>query len=253
MPRPWRLAESLDQLRDEVNAQFPSRSRISDGTIGDAAHASRSSDHNPWVSDGKGYGVVTAIDLTDDPDSGFDANKLVDWLVKVSHDKRIKYIIHDRKIYSSYGTTTAPAWAARPYSGPNPHTKHVHISVESSPGKFDDRSSWGVKKAFAPPEPPKPPQQTSWPKFPLPKGYYFGPRFPLSNTKSVSGYFSHAEDLKRWQRRMKERGWDIRITGRYDDSKTADVARAFQREKGLDVDGLVGADTWKAAWTTPIR
>lgn len=62
----WRLAPALVTLRDEINKRFPNRSTISDGTIGDAAHASRDSDHNPWVIDTDGVGVVTAIDITED-------------------------------------------------------------------------------------------------------------------------------------------------------------------------------------------
>lgn len=44
---PWYLAPSLAQLRAEVNARWPKRSKASDGTIGDRAHSARTSDHNP--------------------------------------------------------------------------------------------------------------------------------------------------------------------------------------------------------------
>ncbi len=254
MPRPWRLARALEQLRDEVNDRFPNRSKASDGTIGDAAHATRDSDHNPWVSDGKGFGVVTAIDLTDDPANGFDAQRLVDYLVKSSHDDRIKYVIHNRRIYSSYATSGYPAWAARPYTGDNPHTKHVHISVDSRPVDFDDTRTWGVANAFAPAKPKPAPGHAATlnaPPFPLRKGYYFGPRLPLRNFRSVSGYFSHAKDLRRWQQRMADRGWRIGVTGRYD-ALTAAVAKAFQRQVGLDQSGRIGPLTWAAAWTAPV-
>jgi len=40
----WRLARSLEPLRNEVNAAAPNRSKASDGTIGDTAHSSRASD-----------------------------------------------------------------------------------------------------------------------------------------------------------------------------------------------------------------
>ena len=70
----WRVAKSLLKLRDQINAHAPKRSKKSDGYIGDAAHASRSSDHNPWVKDGK-MGVVTAADFTHDPAGGFDAER----------------------------------------------------------------------------------------------------------------------------------------------------------------------------------
>src|SRR5688500_3284745 len=69
----WRVAKSLLTLRDEVNQAAPQRSKASDGTIGDAAHCRRQSDHNPWVRDGN-IGVVTAMDITDDPTHGCSAN-----------------------------------------------------------------------------------------------------------------------------------------------------------------------------------
>ena len=74
---------------------------------------------------------------------------------------------------------------------------------------------------------------------------------PLSNTRSVSGYYTHREDLLVWQRRMQERGWRIRPDGLYGD-ETARVARDFQNEKGLAADALVGRDTWNAAWESPV-
>lgn len=68
----WRVATCLTALRDKINALAPRRSRAADGTIGDAMHRTRSSDHNPWVEDGR-LGVVTAIDITDDPGKGCSA------------------------------------------------------------------------------------------------------------------------------------------------------------------------------------
>lgn len=50
--RGWRIAESLQQLLDQVNQMAPGRSKASDGAIGDTSHQSRRSDHNPWVTDG---------------------------------------------------------------------------------------------------------------------------------------------------------------------------------------------------------
>ena len=34
--------------------------------------------------------------------------------------------------------------------------------------------------------------------------------------------------------------------------QSKDVCTRFQREKDLSVDGVVGPDTWAAAWTTPV-
>lgn len=89
------------------------------------------------------------------------------------------------------------------------------------------------------------------PPYPLRPEQYFGPRDPLSNVNSVSGFFSHAADLQRWQERMKYRGWTITPDGRYGD-EVERVARAFQRDKSIACDGLIGQQTWALAWTADI-
>jgi hypothetical protein len=134
----WRVAHSLLHLRDQMNALHPKRSKASDGTVGDAAHASRSSDHNPWVLDGK-VGVVTALDITNDPKSGCDAQKLANALV-ASCDPRIKYVISRGRIVSA----TVSPWVWRKYFGSNQHDKHVHISVRSEKKFYDDNRDWHV-------------------------------------------------------------------------------------------------------------
>jgi N-acetyl-anhydromuramyl-L-alanine amidase AmpD len=87
------------------------------------------------------------------------------------------------------------------------------------------------------------------PAFPLRAGWYFGPQ--SGPVHSVSGYHGNREDLRRWQERMRDRGWAITTDGLYGD-QTAGVAESFQREKGLTVDRLIGAQTWAAAWTEPV-
>jgi hypothetical protein len=134
----WRAAESLLALLDQVDAQWPTRSKASDGTIGDAAHQSRDSDHNPWVRDGM-TGVVTAIDITHDPVSGCDANGIVSALVS-SRDLRIKYIIWNRRIINS----SVSPWLWRTYRGANPHTAHFHLSVSSNKALYDDTRAWDI-------------------------------------------------------------------------------------------------------------
>jgi len=128
----WRVANSLNVLLDQLNTLYPNRSKVSDGSIGDAEHAGRDSDHNPWY----GPGIVTARDFTDDPDGGLDCHKLAGWLVK-SGDKRIKYIIWNRRIWQG-------SWM--PYYGSNPHTKHLHLSVVASP-LCDNTAAWNLGEA----------------------------------------------------------------------------------------------------------
>ena len=141
----WRLAKALVTLRAEVDAAFPERSRISDGTIGNAEHAARSSDHNPWVRDGD-TGVVTAIDITHDPAHGLVAGDLAEYLreLAIAGDKRIKYVISNRRIANP--AIAGGIW--RPYSGPNAHLHHVHLSVSTERKYYDSTATWRIREDY---------------------------------------------------------------------------------------------------------
>ena len=132
----WRLAKSLEELRRQVNAKWPKRSRTHDGSIGDAKHASRHSDHNPHVKDGR-QGVVTAIDITHDTTHGPTISRLAEAL-RASRDHRIKYLICNGKICSY----TKDPWKWRRYTGTNPHDKHLHVSVRGLKSLYDNTQSW---------------------------------------------------------------------------------------------------------------
>lgn len=138
----WRNAKANLKLRDQINAKFPDRKKASDGTIGDTKHCPGSSDHCPNIVL-NGVGVVTAIDITHDPDSGCDIHKIADTLL-ASKDPRIKYIISNSRIGSSYPKGNIAAWTWRKYSGSNPHTAHAHISVQDEASRFDDDSDWVI-------------------------------------------------------------------------------------------------------------
>ena len=132
----WRVAKSLLTLRDQIDAAFPNRSKASDGTIGDANHRNRNSDHNPWY----GPGIVTAIDITHDPANGVDIDRLTDELA-ASRDPRIKYIIANGLILDSRPQYNPWRWVK--YNGPNPHTRHFHLSVMPNPS-CDDPRPWNL-------------------------------------------------------------------------------------------------------------
>lgn len=131
----WRVANSLETLRKQINAKWPNRSKASDGSIGDTKHSARKSDHNP-----NSAGVVCARDFTHDPKNGPDARKLAEALI-ASRDHRIKYIISNAQICSGPGAAH-PAWVWRPYTGSNAHRKHMHISVREPAALYDARSNW---------------------------------------------------------------------------------------------------------------
>ncbi len=121
----WKVADALEALRGQLDVMAPERSRASDGSIGDAAHATRDSDHNPWwILNGQAY--VTARDFTHDPAGGLDCQRLADGLV-ASGDQRIKYLIWNDRFWDR-----AHGW--RPYPEVNPkrtnrHDHHLHLSV----------------------------------------------------------------------------------------------------------------------------
>lgn len=53
------------------------------------------------------------------------------------------------------------------------------------------------------------------------------------------------------QKRLADRGWNVEVDGVFG-SGTDKAIRAFQAEKGLEVDGAVGPATWEALWTSPV-
>jgi len=109
----------------QATAIKPSRKKASDGLLPSAAHIKQSptSDHNT------GY----AVDLTHDPESGVDCSDIFE---KLKEDKRVNYLIFNKKIWSK----DKARLGNRPYTGSNPHTKHLHISINDGYG--DDTSPW---------------------------------------------------------------------------------------------------------------
>lgn len=146
-PKPWkvwRTAESLRQLVKQVDAMAPNRNRLMDGTIGDEIHQKTDSDHNPWVWDeSTKKGVVTALDITHDPKHKCDCGAIARSLQKAK-DARIKYIIWNGQIMSSYAIDGKDAWEWRRYGGKNAHDKHIHISVNCGKEHYDHSGNWDV-------------------------------------------------------------------------------------------------------------
>jgi hypothetical protein len=138
----WRIAHSLDVLLAQFNQACPTRSKLSDGGIGNAAHVAEgwtNSDHNPWYPLPNG-GVVTARDYTHDPAHGMDINVITDQLAAM-RDPRIKYIIANRFILDSRPNENPWRWMA--YHGVDPHINHLHLSVMDNPS-CDDMRAWNL-------------------------------------------------------------------------------------------------------------
>jgi hypothetical protein len=151
---PWRVAKCLTTLGGQWKAAHPGAANP--GFIGDAAHASRDSDHNPWVDDpASPLNVVTAGDFYHQPSIGADAGKLAEAL-KLHKDPRVKYVIWSRRIWSL--ARDAEGW--RPYAGDNPHTHHVHVSCSYVKTRYDDTRPWNLSLAAAGGPTGTPPKET---------------------------------------------------------------------------------------------
>lgn len=115
----------------EATVLWPNRRKTSDGICGDSSHASGKSDHNPDAS-----GFAHAWDLSHDPANGVDCAVLSE-LLKGKPDHRVKYIIWNRRIWNP---SISANW--RKYTGVNPHTSHMHVSIYSTSAIRNDTSKW---------------------------------------------------------------------------------------------------------------
>jgi hypothetical protein len=128
-----KLCRAGVQLREQIDDDYSSRSRRSDGWIADLRHHynNPSSDHIPVD------GIVRAIDIDSDLSAHKEeAHSLANAirLCAKRGDKRIKYVIYDGRIASP-----RLRWRWRKYTGSNPHKSHIHISFNPS---GDQDGSW---------------------------------------------------------------------------------------------------------------
>lgn len=207
----WRVARAIDTLRKQINEIAPNRSKAADGTIGDAAHAARKSDHNPNAA-----GIVCAIDITHDPARGMSAEVYANKL-RLGGDPRINYIIWNKKIANVGGQ-----W--RPNKG---HTQHFHVSLKQNPKLYDDPTPFNLGADVVLPEVTSVEAFKPTPKWPtLQKG-------------------STGAEVVKLQELLAAGGSKLTIDGIFG-SGTKTAVIAFQKAKGLGADGIVGFYTWKA-------
>lgn len=212
--KPARSVESLQVLLKQINELAPNRSKVSDGWIGDPAHAARHSDHNPEPD-----GTVDARDFTNDPNGGMDAQKLCDALV-ASRDPRISYIICNGKIIA--GRKGPRPWKPRKYTGANGHYHHIHVSVLDE-GQ-DDKTPWKIESAFkrAP-----------------------GEELTEEQVSSVMHRGSKGEFVTELQKHLNQLGYPVGVDGNFG-KLTEDQVKRFQYENGLEADGWAGPQTLDA-------
>lgn len=147
----WVADRAGTKLVSQIDILAPNRSKASDGTIGDADHAARTSAHNPEDSadataPGNPDNQVDAFDVTHDPADGCDIG--VFWeQIRASRDMRAKFAVFNRRCFSNYPHNGIPAFTWRPYSGINPHDKHGHIEIDDR--YHDQTQDWKISMALS--------------------------------------------------------------------------------------------------------
>lgn len=126
LPKGGPEAPAILRLLQQVNLLWPKRSRTYDGIMGDKAHQARKSDHNEG----------DALDITLDPQNGPDLERLTKTLLR---DRRTQYVIFRRRITNP----DIKRGTSRPYTGENPHDKHLHVSIRKA--LRNDDTEWHLE------------------------------------------------------------------------------------------------------------
>lgn len=141
--RRWTLVPCLVKLAEQIEALHPEKSPA-DGTVASKTHDANSpnSDHRPFPY--KGPGEVRALDageVTED-----DAFKIAE-AIRMSRDPRVKYVLHESRMFSSYPMGPYQSFTWRPYYGPA-HEQHMHISTEDEAD--NDVRPWAIQLGGTP-------------------------------------------------------------------------------------------------------
>lgn len=124
----WYPAPFIKHILLEANRRWPTRSRASDGIIGDATHTAQVSDHNPDPS-----GCVHAVDITHDPAHGFDAWREAQQIavrIALGKDTRIKYLVSfDGYKDVIFNPSVSMTWRQNGTTPKREHASHLHVSI----------------------------------------------------------------------------------------------------------------------------
>lgn len=217
----WRLAKSIDRLKDEIEAAYPGTTVW---TIGDKAHRGTWSDHNPNVC----CDVVCAADVKGD--AGLDLGEFVGFLIENPHPN-LRYVIFDHKIYGRWND-----FEPEDYHGSNPHEEHAHVSTGDGPDgrsteDYDSTASWHIAEIDDRPTPtPAKPSKPS-------TGTKLGDKMPTIQNGNKGARVRILQCL------LLAWGYKLALDGIFGD-KTEAAVRSFQSKYAKPVDGIVGPITW---------
>ncbi len=126
-------APALLTLQAQINQAYPLRSKVSDGIMADPRH----------IAEGKSDHIHgNAFDVTTDPQSGPNNAALA---VALLSDSRTHYTIFNGEIRNV--EIDGRSGASRPYTGADPHTSHLHVSIY--PAGRDDTRQWDLTPGAA--------------------------------------------------------------------------------------------------------
>jgi peptidoglycan hydrolase-like protein with peptidoglycan-binding domain len=195
------------------------------------------------LADDLGYPNTAAIYFAVDFDANPAQRKVVTQYLKGANDGTNRPV----GVYGSYyvledaaaNNTADYFWQTQAWSGGkvSSHRDFLQV-VAGSTRQYDinyvNHPDWGQDvKHFDHPD-------GVFPPFPLARGSVFG-----------DNHVTSGHNLHLWQEKMSHRGWTITADDQWG-PETKGVVHAFQQEKNLDVDDLIGPRTWNAAWKAPV-
>jgi len=135
--REWQTVPAITALGLQIEEVRPG-TWATDGTVASKSHDinSPTSDHSPDADDGD----VAAIDFG----GGKAFLDEVTEQLRLSRDPRIKYVIYNERMFSSYARHGYDPYTWRPYSGANGHKTHAHVSVTTAGEQ--DASEWQLQE-----------------------------------------------------------------------------------------------------------
>lgn len=221
------LAPALITFRAELNTRWPGRDKRTDGWIGNLAHAvtgmpeNGGSDHNP-----NRRNVVDALDIDVD---GIDCPEVV---AAACRHPSTEYVIWNRKI-----RRRSKNFVAENYTGSNPHTDHLHVSLTQSAQAENNTTPWRIAGGVIPAV--NPGQASGW-------AQRLADAMPV--LRQSTGTRGSARKLQTLLNLLLSP--QIEVDGVFGPA-TAGKVRLFQTARELAVDGIVGPITWRALIEDP--
>jgi peptidoglycan hydrolase-like protein with peptidoglycan-binding domain len=246
-------------------------------TIGNDSHLTKSvpEDHTPFSHTGwpgtSPKGRVLALDIMPKNNNMHDLANLARTLIAEkdagnSAASCIKYINWTDESGNCYHVSWEPTHTTKTSTDKG----HIHLSIRTDYVDSNCCAGWNPLAGTSAPPVSAPPASHPAPgpalAFPLPRGYYFGPK--SGPDTSVSGVYNRTFNghtdrywLEQWGSQLIKRGWSVGQgkaylhgdgnNGIYGPEYQA-LIKAFQADQHLSQDGELGVLTWNAAYHNPV-